>query len=61
MWDVLGVGLMRRNLRTVLNLELCECSRTLGRGWNRPELGWAAEMDVVGEQQLEQMKSGSSS
>ena len=50
----------------ILNLELCECSH---RGWNHPELGWAAETaaevdasgehaaaaetGAIGEQQLE--------
>ena len=34
-------------LLNILNLELSkECSKTLGRGWNFPEHGWAAETDA---------------
>ena len=61
-------GGTRLDVRT-LNLEYCEeCSRTLGpcMGWNLSgqlgcSQGAAVEADAIGEQQLKQTQSGSSS
>ena len=59
MWDVLEVGLdySARDLCTkYTEPQTLKCSC---RGWNLPELGWAAEMDAVRKQQLKRTQSGS--